>query len=115
MESVLRETLENLFVLLDYKNATTKNVFEEIEKEINAEMKKGLLKESKCPKSIHELEKMLTEEEVLQVLETSASRVLVDFFAEHKKRFDERQKEVYLTFLLTNKLQRELEKYISAR
>ncbi len=113
MLPVLNTTLEQLFDLLGYTVQTKKDIVRSIAKEIEQEA----LKEAKngvgeniAIESLNKVQKILGKRETFHILEAVAARVLVNFFAEHKRNYSEQQKEVFLTFLLTNKLKRELEK-----
>ena len=107
MKSIIKAELENLFKLLEINSDLAKKdismLLNDITTEAIFEAKEGLKKEN--AEKINSLEYA-----ALDKVETASSRILVRYYANHKKNYNERQKEIFLTFLLTNKLQRTLSK-----
>ena len=119
MPDIVRSTLLELFDLLGYDKKEAEKtigaILTSIEKEVLGEVHEGLQSnERNETNDLKSARGCMKEEEFLHTIETASSRVLVNFFADNKKDFDERQKEVFLAFLLTNKLKRELEKLSSS-
>ena len=116
MNPIVQEELDALFKLLKYGVIDHKKAVEEIvrkiEREIIFELEEGLEKQhcKECDGELSKLKQHVDSETFNKTTETAASRIMVAYYAEAKKEYNEEQKEIFLTFLLTNKLQRALEK-----
>lgn len=115
MISVIEKTLLELFRLLGFEveiaKKTVKELLSKIEEEAVFETHEGIHNSKKDKiKNLDQAAKALGDEVFKKIVETASSKILVAYFANNKKGYTENQKEVFLTFLLTNKIHRELEK-----
>ena len=112
---MVEKTIKELFYLLNYKpdevSEIVKKLLEYIGTEALKEMMEGMhLDKVNDITSYKDAKGHVDSDAMLKIVESASARVLVNYFADNKKNFDEKQKEIFLSFLLTSKLQRELEK-----
>jgi hypothetical protein len=106
MIKIVESEIVKLFKLLKVDESLGE-MMSDIKKETLLNFKEGML--AKEADAMENLEEIKEDERLMKAFETASSKILVRYYADHKKGYSEEQKEIFLTFLLTNKIKRSLE------